>query len=79
MKWIIIGLVSLMLTFVDYKIGMESVRVVYGYTVYHLLTTIPFNIIYLCLIFLTELLILNSFIKIRRIFNIFRRRDKSPT
>ncbi|ACP44553.1 membrane protein [Sulfolobus islandicus Y.G.57.14] len=78
MKWIIIGLVSLMLTIVDYGIGIESVKVIYGYAVYQLLTTMPFNVVYLCLIFLIELLIINSFLKLRRILNIFRHKDKSP-
>jgi len=77
-KWIIIGLVSLMLTIVDYGIGIESVKVIYGYAVYQLLTTMPFNVVYLCLIFLIELLIINSFLKLRRILNIFRHKDKSP-
>ncbi|WP_278464936.1 hypothetical protein [Saccharolobus islandicus] len=78
MKWIIIGLVSLMLTIVDYGIGIESVKVIYGYAVYQLLTTMPFNVVYLCLIFLIELLIINSFLKLRRVLNIFRHKDKSP-
>jgi len=77
-KWIIIGLVSLMLTIVDYGIGIESVKVIYGYAVYQLLTTMPFNVVYLCLIFLIELLIINSFLKLRRVLNIFRHKDKSP-
>ncbi|WP_048052755.1 hypothetical protein [Saccharolobus islandicus] len=78
MKWIIIGMVSLLLTIVDYSIGIESVKLVYGYAVYQLLTTMPFNVVYLCLIFLIELLIINSFLKLRRIFTIFRHKDKSP-
>jgi hypothetical protein len=67
-----------MLTIVDYGIGIESVKVIYGYAVYQLLTTMPFNVVYLCLIFLIELLIINSFLKLRRILNIFRHKDKSP-
>ncbi|QGA53604.1 hypothetical protein GFS03_02835 [Sulfolobus sp. E5-1-F] len=78
MKWIIIGLVSLLLTLVDYRIGIESVKLVYGYSVYQLLTTMPFNVIYLCLIFSIELLILNTLLKLKRISNIFHRKDKSP-
>ncbi|WP_338603381.1 hypothetical protein V6M85_04210 [Sulfolobus tengchongensis] len=79
MKWIIISLLSLAFTIVDYKIGLEVTRITYGYTVYQLMNSIPFNVIYFCLIFLVELIIMRSLLKIRKIITVLRYRKNNLT
>ncbi|TRM74278.1 hypothetical protein DJ531_02795 [Sulfolobus sp. A20-N-F6] len=54
MKLIIITLLSVLLTIGDYTLGLELTRAIYGYVVYSILTSLPFTLAYLILIFVIE-------------------------
>lgn len=71
MKWIIIGLLSLLFTFFDYSIGITEVRVVYGAETLKILSSFPVNVVYLTVIFVTEFLVL-YFLQ-GKILNIYRK------
>ncbi|MCY0859558.1 MAG: hypothetical protein OWQ54_03930 [Sulfolobaceae archaeon] len=71
MKWIIIGLLSLLFTFFDYSIGIVEVRVVYGVETLKILSSFPINVIYLAVIFVTEFLVLYFLQK--KVLDIYRK------
>lgn len=72
MKWITIGLLSLLFTLFDYKIGLEEILLIYGFSTYKLIITFPLNVIYATLIFIIEFLILWT--AYNRLLYIYRKR-----
>lgn len=73
MRFITIILASLLFSLIDYRIGLESVRLIYGNNVYLILNEIPFNILYFIMIFSIELLVFSSLFKIFKFFIIKRK------
>jgi hypothetical protein len=71
-KLVIFGLLSLLFTVIDVGIGVNVSKVIYGYQVYSLLLSFPFNAIYFLIIYLTEFLVLYFGVS-KLLYKIFRR------
>ncbi|AAY79668.1 hypothetical protein [Sulfolobus acidocaldarius] len=60
MKLVIFALLSLLFTFIDVRIGIEAIRVIYGQIVYELATSIPFLLLYSVIVYTVEFLLVFS-------------------
>ncbi|AHC50755.1 membrane protein [Sulfolobus acidocaldarius SUSAZ] len=60
MKLVIFALLSLLFTFIDVRIGIEAMRVIYGQIVYELATSIPFLLLYSVIVYIVEFLLISS-------------------
>ena len=72
MKLIIFGLLSLIFTIVDIGIGVNVSRDIYGYQVYSLILSFPFNVIYFLIVYLTEFFVLYFGVS-KLLYKVFRR------
>lgn len=60
MNKIIFGLLSLVLTIIDVRIGLYAVKDIYGEKVYSLMISTPFLLLYILSVFFVEYLVVST-------------------
>ncbi|WP_277019804.1 hypothetical protein [Sulfuracidifex metallicus] len=64
MKKITFGLVSLIFSLFDFKIGVSVTSIIYGIDVSNLFYSFPFNLLYFALIFTIEFMTIRTFVSL---------------
>jgi TRAP-type C4-dicarboxylate transport system permease small subunit len=64
MKKITFGLVSLIFSLFDFKVGVSVTSIIYGIHVSNLFYSFPFNLVYFALIFTIEFMTIRAFVSL---------------